>query len=190
MPETGQYGSARRGICMTYQCKFGTGNCWHVQLATDTVSAATLVLKLSGCETTGRIEREHDVASRGAMSGGLRKWNVSESYHGGTTEPEGPAASPVFQWRHVMKAIQTNSGERTASCVHIIKSSKVNMRTQVAHPISTKVRNGGNALCVVGMARSTRDGKDSITFSEERGHTRNTIACNSGATHSREGRRS
>ena len=75
----------------------------------------------------------------------------------------------------------------------LIMSSNVNSSCAsggVAHPISVKARNGGNAQCVVGLARSTREVEDSITFTEERGHTRNTAAHNSGATHSRKGRRS
>ena len=163
---------------MVNQCKFGTGNCWHDQLATGTESAATLILKLPGCEITGRIEREHDVASKGAM-GRLRKSNRFESYHGGMTEPEGLTASPVFQWRHVRKIIQVNSGEHTVSPVHPIMSSTVNGRTEVAHPI-TQRGNGGNALCVVGVAGSTDDSEDSITSREGSGHTRNTAVRNIG----------
>lgn len=95
MREIRKSGSARRRICMTSQRKFCTGNCWHVQLATGTGLVVTLALKLPECKIAGRIEREHDVASRG-VAGRQRKSNRSEGYHGGMTEPEGPIASPVF----------------------------------------------------------------------------------------------
>lgn len=174
---------------MTNQCKFGNGNRWHIRLATGTGLVVTLGLKLSGCKTTGRSESEHEVASKEAKLGRPRMSNVSEGCYVSAKEPECRYAPPVFQWWQAVKAIQGNSGEHTASSNLIIKSSNVNMRSEVAHPI-TQRGNGGNALCVVGIVRSTDDSEDSITSQEGRDHTRNTIAHNSGETHSRKGRRS
>lgn len=174
---------------MTNQRKFGTGNYWYNQLATGTGSVVTLGLKLPGCKIAGRIEREHDVASRELM-GRSRKLDSSEGYYEGMTQPEDPFASPVFQWRHVVEAIQANSGGRTVSFVLIIESSRASMRTEVAHPITPKRGSGGDALCVVGVARTTNDTGDSTTPVEGRGHTRNTTVHSSGETHSRKGRRS
>ena len=180
MLEPSGFSGARQGSSMTEQWKFVTGNCAFGRKVKGTAYPAMAMLKLPRYEITGRIEREHDAASRGVM-GRLRKSNRFESYHGGMTEPEGLTASPVFQWRHVRKIIQVNSGEHTVSPVHPIMSSTVNGRTEVAHPI-TQRGNGGNALCVVGVAGSTGDSEDSITSREGSGYTRNTAVHNSGET--------
>lgn len=121
--------------------------------------------------------------------------NRPEGYHRMGREPEGHAASPVFQWRRAAKAMWDNSGEHTASYrIHgeRIESSNASQYSgyeQVAGPITQK-GNGGNAPCVVGVVHSTYDSGDSITSPEGRDHTRNTIVHNPGETHSRKGRRS
>ena len=184
-----QSGIVRRGTSMTSQCEFDK----------DKLTVRSFS-KRQGCggnaaprAATPQTHRPHQKRTHTSIESG--KWegrgrdSGPKAGMGGLGNSLYSPTSPV-SWRwHVWKVIESNSGEHTASSNLIIKSSNVNMGSEVAHPI-TQRGNGGNALCVVGIVRSTDDSEDSITSQEGRDHTRNTIAHNSGETHSRKGRRS
>ena len=61
------HSTARRGIYMTCQWKFGFGKRGNIRIATGTVMSVRTWLKLPGCKTAGRIKGERISAPLGRI---------------------------------------------------------------------------------------------------------------------------
>lgn len=106
--------TARRRIYMTYQCEFGLGTFGHIPIATGTTIFVRRWLKLPGCKTAGRIERERVSAPLDRIwesrAGCMHAKAILHSQ-----EAQWNAASPV-SWRwHAVKAMYPNPGDLAVS---------------------------------------------------------------------------
>ncbi len=106
--------TARRGILMANQCKFGFGKYGHIRIATGTIILARGWWKLPGCKAAGRIKRERVSAPLEQILGGPSPLWSGEG-NTASLEPNADAASPVSWRRHALKAICANSGDLVSS---------------------------------------------------------------------------